>query len=58
MCIYGLNFHCDPMCALDVTFSNIAMLNAVIPNPMDTEERLDADDPENAERINKLILGE
>lgn len=54
--IYGLNYHCNPMDALDISLANLTMLNAVIPNyTHDTEEHINADDPANQERIDRIL---
>lgn len=42
--------------ALDISLSNLTLLNAVIPNYGEKgEEVIDADDPANKERIAKIL---
>lgn len=54
--VFGLNYHCNPMEALDISLSNLTLLNAVIPNYGEKgEEVIDADDPANKERIAKIL---
>lgn len=56
--VYGLNYHCDPMTALDLSLSNLTLLNAVIPNYTQEEkeeEVIDATDPANYEMIDRLL---
>lgn len=44
------------MDALDISLANLTMLNAVIPNyTHDTEEHINADDPANQERIDRIL---
>lgn len=43
------------MIGLDMSIGNLTMLNAVIPSYDNGKDELDADNPENQEKINQLL---
>lgn len=53
--LFAQNYHIGPETVLEYTLANVSMYNAIIPLPSDKEEVIDADDPLNANYVNKIL---